>query len=85
MIRVDSVQIARLELRHPGITEQIIRFEEALLPACPYCGSADTGRVTVSYIGRVLNISLCTTKCRLVPIGGYLHKYGCNACDGFFD
>lgn len=85
MLRIAEDCIAKLELMYPGITEQVMRFEAASLPACPYCGSADTGKVTVAYIGRLMNISACTTRCYLVPIGPIQGKYGCNACNKFFD
>ncbi|MDQ3006312.1 MAG: hypothetical protein M3R47_13145 [Chloroflexota bacterium] len=75
-----------LEEQYPGITEQLNRFEQAKLPSCPNCGSADTASVQVGIVGRTINLSTLTKKFKLVPnMENRLGKYFCNACGNFFD
>jgi hypothetical protein len=75
---------ASLENRYPGITESILRFERAELPACPRCGSQDTANVQVGLIGRTIDIAAATTKFKLIPNGPKPGAYFCNACGEFF-
>lgn len=75
-----------LEERYPGITEQIERFENAVLPPCPHCGSEDTASVQVGIIGRTMNIAAFTKKFSLVPnMSDKKGEYRCRKCGKFFD
>ena len=80
MIRKTEQEIKELESQYPGITEQIWRFEQADLPACPVCGSADTASVQVGVIGRTIYIASATTKFHLMPNGNGKGIYFCNVC-----
>jgi hypothetical protein len=79
-------KILTWEERHPGVTEQLRRFEEAVLPSCPHCGSEDTASVQVGIIGRTMELAASTRKFKLVPnMVNKLGKYFCNECENFFD
>jgi len=84
MLNVGEATIAFKERQYPGITEQIWRFESAVLPPCPNCGDEDTADVQVGVIGRTINISMATTKFRLIPNGPKPGKFYCNQCKDFF-
>jgi len=75
-----------IEDDYPDVTEQIRRFAEAELPACPHCGSEHTASVQVGIIGRAITIAASTTKVKLVP--GPKDKLGiyfCNECKKYFN
>ena len=80
MIRKTEDDIKQLESQYPGITEQIWRFEQADLPACMACGSADTASVQVGVMGRTINIDAATTKFHLLLNANDEGIYYCNAC-----
>ena len=80
MIRKTEDQMKQLESQYPGITEQIWRFEQADLPACMACGSADTASVQVGVMGRTINIGAATTKIHLMLNGNDEGIYFCNVC-----
>jgi len=84
MLNVGEATIAFKERQYPGITEQIWRFESAVLPPCPNCGDGDTADVQVGVIGRTINISMATTKFRLIPNGPKPGEFYCNQCKEFF-
>jgi len=50
MLKVDEEWIKQAESQHPGITKNILSFEQAQLPACPHCASADTADVQCGII-----------------------------------
>ncbi len=85
MLKVKASVIAAMEKQYPGIREEILRFDNASLPACPRCGSTDTADVQIGLIGRTINIVSATTKFKLVPNGPAPGKYFCNVCDKFFN
>jgi len=74
-----------MESQHTGMIEQIMRFENAELPNCAHCGSADTADVQVGIIGRTIYIASATTKFQLIPNGHLPGRYFCNHCRKFFD
>ena len=80
MIKITEVQLKSMEEQRPGITEQILRFEHADLPACPTCGSVDTASVQVGVMGRTINIGAATTKIHLMLNGNDEGIYFCNVC-----
>ena len=80
MIKLTEDQIRKMEEQRPGITEQIWRFENMDLPACPLCGSTDTASVQVGVIGRTIYIGSATTKIHLMLNGNDEGIYFCNAC-----
>lgn len=84
MVRVNDTMIAHLDSRYPGISEQIRSFEDAQLPACPVCGSADTARVICGVIGRTMHIVSATTKATLIANGPAAGHHFCHACKRFF-
>ena len=58
--------------------------EDACLPACPKCVSADTAAVQVGVVGRTISIVAATTKVKLVPNKRFGRCF-CNECKEFFD
>ena len=37
MIKISKEELEQMESQHPGIIEQIMRFENAELPTCTHC------------------------------------------------
>ena len=85
MLKFTQEQIERLELIYPGIKDQILWFENAILPVCSYCTSEDTADVQIGIIGRTINICAATTKFKLINYGPRPGRYFCNTCRRFFD
>jgi hypothetical protein len=85
MIKLDPEALERLESQHPGVTEQILRFEKATLPICGRCGSDDTAEVNVGIVGRSIAIASGTSKFTLIPDGPKPGRFWCRACSEFFD
>lgn len=85
MLKITKTELEGSDRSYPGIKEQILRFEEADLPACPHCGSTDTAKVQVGVIGRTISIAVSTTKVKLVGNGPKPGRWFCNACKKFFD
>ena len=52
MIKITEDKLKDYEQSYPGITEQIHTRENARLPACANCGSADTAVVIGALVGR---------------------------------
>jgi hypothetical protein len=65
MLKVNQETLKDFEGKHSGITEQIMQFENAVLPVCPDCKSDNTANVQVGIIGRTMNIAAATTKYKL--------------------
>ena len=80
MIKITEDQIRKMEEDRPGITEQIWRFENMDLPACPVCGSSDTASVQVGIIGRTIAIGSATTKVHLMGNVNDRGIHFCNVC-----
>ena len=75
-----------IEDNYPDITEQIRRFAEAELPACPHCGSENTASVQVGAVGRAITMAASTPKVKLVPNAkDKLGIYFCNNCKKYFN
>jgi hypothetical protein len=85
MLKVDKKTLDRMEVNYPGIREQILSREEAVLPKCPQCGSTDTAKVEVGIIGRTIHIAAATSKFKLLPNGPVPGKYFCGKCAQYFD
>jgi hypothetical protein len=71
--------------QYPGIEDQIRRFERAILPECPHCGSFNTADVQIGIIGRTIHIAAATKKFKLIVNGPKPGEFYCNACKQFFD
>jgi hypothetical protein len=84
MLRVDDEWIRDVEAQYPGITANIRRFEEAILPPCPHCGSEDTADVQCGLVGRTIRIAAATTKFKLLANGPKPGAFFCRACGQFF-
>jgi hypothetical protein len=84
VLKVNDKTIDRMEEQHPGIKEQIFRFENAELPPCSHCGSEDTADVQVGIIGRTIYIASATSKFTLIPNGPKPGSYRCNSCKKYF-
>lgn len=85
MITIAQESIESLESDYPGIKEQILRFENAILPVCSHCGSENTANVQVGIIGRTIALASATTKVKLALNRPQPGKYFCNHCQNFFD
>lgn len=84
MLKMIHHDLEYIENRYPGIIDQILRFENAALPACTRCGAMDTADVQVGLVGRMINIAAATTKVKLIPNGPKRGNYYCNTCKKFF-
>ena len=84
MLKVNDTTIAHLESQYPGISEQIRSLEDAQLPACPVCGSADTARVLCGVTGRTMHLVLATTKAALLASSPAAGHHLCHACKQLF-
>ncbi len=84
MLRLYDEELWDLESSYPGIREQILDFESAVLPICLICGSADTADVQIGIVGRTITICGATTKFKLIPNGPRPGRYFCNSCRKFF-
>ena len=85
MLKVDQKILDHMEENYPGIKKEIAMFEDAILPACPLCLSADTAKVSCGVIGRSTHIAMATSKIKLLMSGPIPGKYYCNKCKKFFD
>ena len=79
MLKVTRAELERAEAAYPGIGETIDYYESLELPACGYCGSADTAVTSTGIVGRSVTAASATTKVKLRPNGqgGLLW---CNTC-----
>ena len=84
MLKVNKETLNKLEGMYSGITEQIMGFENAVLPLCPDCKSDNTANVQVGVIDRTINIVGATTKIRLVANVPKPGDYFCNDCKNYF-
>ena len=80
MIRKTEDELTQLESQYPGISEQIWRFEQMDLPACPVCGALHTASVQVGVIARTINIGAATTKIHLMLNANDEGIFYCNVC-----
>jgi len=69
---------------YAGLMDDIMYFENTLLPICLDCSSEDTASVQVGIIQRSINIAAATTKFKLIANGPKLGEYYCNSCRKFF-
>lgn len=84
MLKVDQKTLDEMESQHKGIIEQIMRFENAVLPQCPHCLSENTADVQVGVIGRTIYITTATSKFYLILNGPKPGQYYCNDCKQYF-
>ena len=84
MLTANSESLEKMEVLYPGIKGQIEHFENAELPSCKLCGSADTASTQVGVIGRSIHIAGATTKFHLRP-NDKPGNYFCNKCRKYFD
>jgi hypothetical protein len=61
MLKVKDKTLDEMEAQHPGIRKTILWFENAVLPACPHCGSEDTANVQIGIIGRTIYLATATS------------------------
>ena len=81
---IDQATLDEMERRYPGIGASIRSREEAVLPPCHHCGSADTAKVGVGAVGRTFCLATATTKFALIPNSPKPGEYRCNDCKKFF-
>ena len=84
MIKFSLDQIKNNEKNYEGIASQIMKFDNRVLPPCPFCGSEDTAVVLRAAIGRTIAIAAATTKVTLSLKPDSRHFY-CHACKQQFD
>ena len=84
MIKISEDRFSVYEQSYPGITEQILRYERGVLPACVFCSSTDTAVVLRGIIGRTIHLASATSKVKLSIKIGNRHFY-CNTCQQLFD
>ena len=86
MLKRKPEELQKLEMDYAGIIENIMRFENQLLPACPSCGSDHTAVIQFGVIGRTILIAGATTKIKLLPnkAPDDPSKFFCNQCERYF-
>jgi hypothetical protein len=84
MLRVDKETLDRMESQYEGIIEQIMGFENAVLPSCPHCQSDNIADVQAGVIGRAVYIAAAAAKFKLILNGPRPGKYYCNECGTYF-
>ena len=45
------------ERDYPGFIEMVIRYENAILPVCAHCGSADTAKVSAGIVSQSIHLA----------------------------
>jgi len=70
------------ERNYPGFIEMVIRYENAVLPLCAQCGSADTAKVGGGIVSRAIHLASATTKFKLRPNAP--GSFFCNTCEAYF-
>lgn len=55
MLKVDKKTLDHMESGYPGVIENILYFENAILPSCPHCKSDNTADVQVGIVGLTIN------------------------------
>jgi hypothetical protein len=85
MLKLNKQAMEQIEDQFPGVTKQIMRFENATVPICSHCGSEATAEVNVGMTGRAMAIASGTSKFTIVPSGPKPGAYWCRACFQFFD
>ena len=84
MLKVSKERLDEMETQHKGVVKTIMRFENADLPPCPHCQSANTADVQVGLVGRTMAIAGATTKFHLLANGPKPGRYYCNDCKQYF-
>ncbi|MHC1740647.1 MAG: hypothetical protein AB9897_05995 [Anaerolineaceae bacterium] len=84
MLKITQEELEGFEKSYPGIRRDVMQFEEAMLPNCRHCGSADTADVQIGITGRTIYMCSATTKFKLIPNGPRPGRYFCNGCRQFF-
>jgi hypothetical protein len=84
MLKLTLQELESLESSYPGITKDVMVFENTDLPCCTKCQSSDTADVQIGIIGRTINICSSTTKFKLIPNQPRPGRYFCNSCNKFF-
>lgn len=72
------------ENSYEGVASQILRFDNRVLPPCPYCNSTDTAVIMRAAIGRTITIASATTKAKIY-LGDGKGNFYCHACKQQFD
>ena len=85
MLKVSQPDLKQFETRFPGITQQIMHYESAILPRCTQCRSTNTAIVEIGIIARSMTIAAATSKCRLVPEAPKPGEFYCVDCRRYFD
>ncbi len=84
MLRFTEEHLEEIERQYPGLRETVHHCEEAALPSCAHCGSADTAAVGIGIVGYSIHLAAATTKYKLLANGPAPGAYFCNACERFF-
>lgn len=85
MIKKTFRELRKSERDYPGIIKNIRLFEDAVLPACPNCGSNHTATVIAGIIGRTICMVGSTTRIRLHPNQPFEGSYYCNDCTAYYE
>jgi len=70
------------EEEYPGFVDMVVRYENAILPTCPFCGSWHTAQVAAGIVKPSMHLAGATTKFRLNP--QRLGQLYCNDCKKYF-
>lgn len=70
------------ERDYPGFIAMVVRYETAVLPVCPLCGSAETAVVSGGIVSRSIHLASATTTFKIRPYSP--GRYFCNTCEAYF-
>lgn len=84
MWKIDPACLENYEVEYPGLARRARHFENAILPTCEHCGSANTADVQVGIVRYTILLVSMTTKFHLIPNGPRPGRFYCNDCRQYF-
>jgi hypothetical protein len=72
----------RFEEKWPGFVNIIVKYENAILPTCPHCGSWHTAQVSAGFVSASFTLLRATTRFMIDP--QHRGRLFCNDCKQFF-
>lgn len=82
MLKKPLEYFAGYEQDYPGFIDMVRSYENAILPPCDQCGSADTAKVSAGIVSRSIHLAAATTKFKLNPT--FPGRFYCNTCEAYF-
>lgn len=83
MIKIDKQRLDKAEEQNLGFIDMMMAYENADIPACPFCSSRNTARVCVGLVSMSMLLAASTTKVHL-RANGKPGEYFCNCCKKYY-